>query len=125
MTDKEKFQNPHGVEVGDVYEDMDKGRVPRRLKVMEVKLDNAVAILLNLETERLLRVRLDRLCKSTIKNHGYLRVERAKRLDGLERPNDLMPSDLLHPTPNLELVGFGMRTTKKTNTATETETEAS
>jgi hypothetical protein len=100
--------NPHDVELGDVYEDMDKGRAPRRLKVVEIK--DGTAILLNTKTERMSRIRLDRLSKKAVNSHGYLRVERAKRPDGLDRPNDLTPEDMLHPSPGLELVGFGFKT---------------
>ena len=101
--------NPHLVELGDVYEDLDKGRPERRLKV--VAISNGRAHLLNLKTNRTSMVALARLTRRSKGSHGYLRVERAPRPDGLERPNDRTPADMLHPSPGLELVGFGFRKT--------------
>jgi hypothetical protein len=67
--------NPHDVQLGDIYVDLDAGRVPRNLKVMEIEKD--VAVVLNTKTERMSRVRLDRLSPKSNNSHGYRLVERA------------------------------------------------
>ena len=77
MEEKEKKENPHDVRLGDIYQDMDTGRPQRLLKVVEI--EDGAARLLNTKTERLTRVRLDRLgMRAFVKNsHGYMLVERA------------------------------------------------
>lgn len=67
--------NPHDVRLGDVYEDLDLGRPMRRLKV--VAIEDGQARLVNVKTERMTRVRLDRLAARTRNSHGYALIERA------------------------------------------------
>lgn len=70
--------NPHDVRQGDIYKDMDTGRVQRFLKVEAIEHEEGVAALVNTKTGRTTRVRLDRLAARTKNSHGYMLVERAE-----------------------------------------------
>jgi hypothetical protein len=80
-------ENPDDVKPGDVYEDLDKGRPERRLKVLEI--DDGVVLLINTKTERMSRIRLDRLRAGSSNSHGYARVELAAPPTTLPTPNAL------------------------------------
>jgi hypothetical protein len=90
-------ENPHGVRLGDVFQDMDVGRPQRRLKVVEI--EEGTARVLNTRTERMTRIRLDRLAKRSHNGHGYLLVERTPEAEDAPQPESSDRRDATVPLP--------------------------
>jgi hypothetical protein len=67
---------------GDVFEDLDKTRPGRHLRVVDV--DDAVGIvrLVNIKTQRMTRVRVDRLKPRSNGSHGYQLIFREEEVSG-------------------------------------------
>jgi hypothetical protein len=89
--------NPHDARIGDVYEDLDLGRARRKLKVVEI--EGARAHVMNVSTERLTKISLDRLAPRSNGSHGYRRVERGPRADGRPDAANEVPSRLVDSGP--------------------------
>jgi len=63
----------------DVYEDLDKGRAPRSLKVLSI--EGPVAMVINIKTERMSKIRIDRLRPGGGGSHGYRRIFRKEDVE--------------------------------------------
>lgn len=77
------------VQLDDVWQDADFSRPDRRLKVVDV--DDDVVRVVNLDTQKMTKIRLDRFRPHTGRGHGYILIQRP----GAPQPRqtDVEPSE--------------------------------